>query len=334
MSLRILQLAAVMTVFVGATATPPKQTAHKPRAPQKKAARPPAPPPLPCGDYLGFQILLDRQNFSPGEIDGKPGANFSHALAAMQAARKLQPTGQPDCDAWHALGGDQAGDLLATYTISADDMKGPFEPQIPRSLVEQAKLPSLAYRSPLEKLGEKFHVSPALLQRLNPGAAIAAGTVLKVPAVQPFDPAAKPTPDSAASGATIVVSREESALRATRADGGLVFFAPVTTGSEHDPLPPGNWKVTAIYPHPNFHYNPKLFWDAKPDDTAATIKPGPNNPVGVVWIDLDLEHYGLHGTPEPGNVGHTESHGCVRLTNWDAMRVAGMVQPGTPVQFR
>jgi lipoprotein-anchoring transpeptidase ErfK/SrfK len=114
----------------------------------------------------------------------------------------------------------------------------------------------------------------------------------------------------------------------------VVFFAPVTTGSEHDPLPPGDFKVTGVSWNPVFHYNPDLFWDAKASDTKATIKAGPNNPVGVVWIALSLEHYGMHGTPEPANVGHTESHGCVRLTNWDAARVAALVKPGTPVHFQ
>jgi lipoprotein-anchoring transpeptidase ErfK/SrfK len=130
------------------------------------------------------------------------------------------------------------------------------------------------------------------------------------------------------------VSRDESALRVLRPDGSLIFFAPVTTGSEHDPLPPGNWKVKVVQWYPVFHYNPDLFWDADPRHSKAEIKPGPNNPVGVVWIGLDLEHYGLHGTPEPSRIGSTESHGCVRLTNWDAARVAMLVKPGTPVLFR
>jgi hypothetical protein len=163
---------------------------------------------------------------------------------------------------------------------------------------------------------------------------LSAGKAIKVPAVTPFDPAAKPARDAEAGDITIQVSRQESALRATRADGTLVFFAPVSSGSIHDPLPPGDWKVTGVGWHPVFHYNPDLFWDAKPKDEKATIKAGPNNPVGVVWIALNLEHYGLHGTPEPGNIGHTESHGCVRLTNWDAARVAALVKPGTPVTFK
>jgi len=114
----------------------------------------------------------------------------------------------------------------------------------------------------------------------------------------------------------------------------VVFFAPVTTGSEHDPLPPGRWTVTGVDWHPVFHYNPDLFWDAKRGDNKATIKSGPNNPVGVVWINLSLEHYGVHGTPEPANIGKTESHGCVRMTNWDAVRVASLVKRGTPVIFQ
>jgi lipoprotein-anchoring transpeptidase ErfK/SrfK len=130
------------------------------------------------------------------------------------------------------------------------------------------------------------------------------------------------------------VSRDESSLRAVAPDGSLVFFAPVTTGSAHDPLPLGDWKVTGVSWYPPFHYNPTLFWDAKPDDTKTTVKPVPNNPVGVVWIDLNLPHYGLHGTPEPGEIGHAASHGCVRLTNWDAAHVVALVKPGTAVQFQ
>ena len=331
-------LAAQVAVFCVALTTclaaapPQKHRALTRVAP--RAAKKPVPPPLPCGDYVGFQVLLDRQGFSPGEIDGRPGANFSRALAAMQTARKVPVTSQPDCDSWHALGGDHADAAVTSYTITADDLKGPFEKSIPRELPQQAALPALGYRSPLEMIAERFHASPGLLQKMNPGLTIAEGRGMNVPAVTPFDPDAKPATDAASDDVTIQVTRDESALRATRGDGSLVFWAPVTTGSEHDPLPPGDWKVNVVQWHPVFHYNPKLFWDAKPTDVRADIKPGPNNPVGVVWIDLSKEHYGLHGTPEPGNVGHTESHGCVRLTNWDAARVAALVKPGTPVLFR
>ncbi len=308
----------------------PPRRAHKPVP--KPTRR--TPPPLPCGDYLSFQVQLDREGFSPGEIDGRPGDNFTHAITAVQQTRQLPLTTQADCDTWRALGGDAMPPALTTYRITEDDVAGPFVEKIPNDLMAQAKLPSLGYRSPLELIAERFHASPALIERLNHGAPIAAGREIQVPAVMPFNVNAKPVQAADAAATTIQVSREESALRALRPDGSTAFFAPVTTGSEHDPLPPGNWKVMGVLWHPVFHYNPKLFWDAKADDARTTIKPGPNNPVGVVWISLNLEHYGLHGTPEPGRIGHVESHGCVRLTNWDAARVASLVTRGTAVVFK
>lgn len=312
------------------------QAKTRPATASRRGHRPAAKvaPRLPCGDLLSFQVLLDRQGFSTGEIDGKAGVNLLRALMAFQDARHLASTGKPDCDTWHALGGGTVEPAVTTYTVTDQDVKGPFEKPIPRGLAEQAKLPELGYQSPIEQLAERFHTSPRLLSQLNRGAAITAGRALRVPGVTPFDPDAKPVSNPSAPGVTIQVTSSESALRATRADGTVVFYAPVTTGSGHDPLPAGDWKVTGTDWHPVFHYDPDLFWDAKPGDVKATIKSGPNNPVGSVWVSLNLEHYGLHGTPEPGHVGHTESHGCVRLTNWDAARVAALVKPGTPVLFR
>jgi lipoprotein-anchoring transpeptidase ErfK/SrfK len=327
--LRLLGWTLFFTGTVAAAAPPQRARApHRPRRAAAAAAQ------LPCGDYLSFQVLLDRQGFSVGQIDGKPGMNFTHAVAAAQSARKLTPTGKADCETYAALGGDTNGKAITSYTLTESDLKGPFEPRIPAKLDEQAQLPDLAYRSPLEAIAERFHASPELIRQLNPTLQLAAGREIRVPDVAPFDPEVKPATDSAAADITIQVSRDESALRAMRADGSTVFFAPVTTGSEHDPLPVGNYQVKGVSWHPVFHYNPDLFWDANERDTKATIKAGPNNPVGVVWIALSLEHYGLHGTPEPGHVGHTESHGCVRLTNWDAARVAALVKPGTPVRFQ
>ena len=338
MKIRIPQLMLAWMAVLGfllpaaALASEAGQARAKQRSGQKKgAAR--AAAPLPCGDHMAFQVLLDRQGFSPGQIDGKPGANFAHALAAFQSAKKLTASPKPDCDTWKALEGEST-EATMSYTITEQDVKGPFEENIPRNLVEQAKLPALAYKSALELLGERFHASPALLQRRNPGATFAAGEAIKVPNVTPFDATTKPAAAPAGAAVEIHVTSDDSSLRVSKADGTVVFFAPVTTGSEKDPLPKGDYKVTAVSWNPAFHYNPDLFWDAKATDEKATIKPGPNNPVGVLWIDLSLEHYGIHGTPEPGNVGHTESHGCVRLTNWDAARVAALVKPGTRVLFR
>jgi lipoprotein-anchoring transpeptidase ErfK/SrfK len=325
MRLRTAQLATAVAIVVTLTSIVDAQAKKT-----KTATRPSS---LPCGDLVGFQVLLGRQGFSSGEIDGKPGANFTRALAAFRSAHKLA-AGAPDCATWEALRGGSAEATTTTYTITDADVKGPFEKTIPPRLADQAGLSTLEYRSPTELLAERFHASPALLAQLNRGVPLTAGREIKVPAVTPFDAAAKPQPDAKAGDLKIQVSKEESALRATRADGTLVFYAPVSSGSVHDPLPPGDYKVIGVSWRPPFHYNPDLFWDAKPKDEKAKIPPGPNNPVGVVWISLDLEHYGIHGTPEPGHVGHTESHGCVRLTNWDAARVASLVKPGTPVMFR
>ena len=288
---------------------------------------------LRCGDLVSFQVLLDRQGFSPGQIDGKVGANFSHTLAAFQTEKSLPSTGQPDCATWKALGADSGEPAITTYTVTDKDVSGPFS-KIPPRLAQQSKLDALGYQSTTELITERFHVSPAMLAQLNRGVPMTAGSTIKVPAVTAFDANAKPVRDTQAGDITIQVSREESALRATRADGTLIFFAPVSSGSLHDPLPPGEWKVNGVSWHPVFHYNPDLFWDAKTADEKAAIKAGPNNPVGVVWVALNLEHYGIHGTPEPGNIGHTESHGCVRMTNWDAARLAALVKPGTAVTFK
>ena len=184
-------------------------------------------------------------------------------------------------------------------------------------MLEQAELPALGYASPLEALAEKFHSSPKLLQALNPGGG--------------FDKAGQPMHGSqchhhaAGLAAQVVVSKSQSAVMAYDASGRLLGFYAATIGSEHDPLPVGDWKIRGVGRNPEFHYNPDLFWDAKPGDTKATIQPGPNNPVGVVWIDLSKDHYGIHGTPEPSRIGHTTSHGCIRLTNWDAAELASMV---------
>jgi lipoprotein-anchoring transpeptidase ErfK/SrfK len=283
-------------------------------------------------EVLAAQVALDRAGFSPGEIDGRSGQNLQRALTAFQKEHQMPTTGQLDDATWKQLteAGGGAQPPLVEYAITDADIAGPFTTNIPPTLPEQASLDALNYRSPLEAIAERVHSSMALLQRLNPQATFQrTGERIMVPNVGATAPAAAP------SGAiTVFVTKSSSALTIEDAGGHVLLHAPVTSGSEHDPLPIGTWKVNGVQRNPRFHYNPDLFWDATPGDSKAMIPPGPNNPVGVLWIDLSKPHYGIHGTPEPSKIGHVESHGCVRLTNWDAERVAQWVKPGTRVVFR
>jgi lipoprotein-anchoring transpeptidase ErfK/SrfK len=215
--------------------------------------------------------------------------------------------------------------VLVSYVITETDVAGPFTPEIPEEIAAQAGLPALGYRNALEALGERFHSAPALLERLNPGRRFQAGETIQVPDVgsRRVGPSTRVTVTVSKGTGTLMVSD----------DSNIIFSAPVTSGSTHDPLPLGRWSVKGVAKNPPFHYNPELFWDASPGDEKTTIAAGPNNPVGVVWIDLTKPHYGIHGTPRPDQVGHTASHGCVRLTNWDAATLADLVRPGTTVIF-
>ncbi|MES2018469.1 MAG: L,D-transpeptidase [Pseudomonadota bacterium] len=271
---------------------------------------------------LRAQILLDRAHFSSGEIDAASGANLRMAIKGFQRQRGLTVSGELDAPTWAALNADPAV-ALTSYTLTEADVAGPFQP-IPEAMEDKAKLSALGYASVAEALGERFHINPALLLRLNPGLDQAkAGGEIVVPNVLDTEPLPK--------AGKIVVDRSDRTLALFDVDGKLIAQFPASSGTDKDPLPIGNWKVNGISNLPVFHYNPALFWDAKPRDKKATIPAGPNNPVGVAWIDLSKPHYGIHGTPEPKAIGKTQSHGCIRLTNWDVTALASAAGPGTDV---
>jgi lipoprotein-anchoring transpeptidase ErfK/SrfK len=266
------------------------------------------------------QILLDRAAFSPGQIDGQYGDDLSIAIKGYQETHNLTPSGTIDAEMWGLLNAD-VHPLLIDYTITALDVKGPFE-VIPKDPQEQAKMKWLGYESPEEGLGEKFHVSPKLLAELNPGLDLKnAGVAITVPEVKRT---------TGGHAVRVVVSKSKRTVTAYGVGDKILAQYPATIGGEHDPLPIGHWTITSVSRNPWFFYNPDHFWYANPATATAKVPPGPRNPVGVVWMGLSKEHYGIHGTPDPGHIRHGESAGCIRLTNWDASALASMVRRGTP----
>lgn len=294
------------------------------------------------------QVQLDRAGFGPGVIDGRKGRFFAAALKGYQAAQGLQQSGELD-GATRAALDKAAAPALMTMVVKDDALTADFTPDIPPKIVDQAALPHLGYRDIAERLAERFHTTPQLLLALNPTLrAPQAGMELRLPSLIPADRAydvslSPQWRDALATlnigarqpqAAKIVVDKSESLLKVYDSQDRLVAQFPATTGSAYDPLPIGKWSIDAIAFLPTYHYNPDLFWDAAESDGKAVLPPGPNNPVGVVWIDLNKPHYGIHGTPEPARIGRSQSHGCVRLSNWDAARLAQMTSTATQVVFQ
>jgi lipoprotein-anchoring transpeptidase ErfK/SrfK len=270
-----------------------------------------------------LQVLLDRANFSPGEIDGMPGENVDKAVAAYAASQNLQGLGD---ELWQKLTSGFDGDVIVEYTISESDNKGPFADKIPAKMEEMKDLPALAYTSPKERLAERFHMSPELLEALNsgkkfdkPGETISVANVSQ----EGLPPKVR----------RIEIDKTKQTLRAFNERNEVIAFFPVTAGSREKPAPDGVLTVTSISKDPTYRYNPEYNFKGVKAREAFTIKPGPNNPVGLIWIGLNREGYGIHGTPEPSKISKSESHGCIRLTNWDALKLGAAVKKGIKVEF-
>ena len=278
---------------------------------------------------LRLEILLDRAHFSCGEIDGRYGQNLKNAIEAYQLANQLNVDGVVGPSVWQLLNQDSA-DAVIEHTISAEDIAGPFDKNIPTDWVARSKLKGMYYASPLQEFTGKYHATEALLRRLNPGQSFdSVGQEILVPNVI--------TPHSGRAASVVVTGLatkdpvRAASVEALDSAGKVLFYATANIGGAHDPLPVGKWKVTDIVHNPWYNYNPNLFWDADDANAKVKIPPGPNGPVGVVWIGISKPHYGLHGASDPGLIGRTHSDGCVRMTNWDALALASLVGVGTPV---
>jgi len=313
----------------------------------------PAPPKKPAqqidATVLHVQVILDRLGFSPGLLDGRRGQSLTSAIKGFQTSRGFPVTGELDKQTFAALRQYRALRAVRQLRLTAEGLAGPYVNPLPKDPPAQAKLSALSYETPIEKLAEMFHTTPAVLVALNsPTTRLRPGTMVNFPNALPqsraYDtalPAAWRATLSSLNvdavqpqGERIVVDQSEAVLRVYDAQDRLVAQFPATMGSKNDPLPIGTWKVQGKSYNPEFHYNPDLFWDAKKSAKEALLPPGPNGPVGVIWLDLSKPHYGIHGTPSPETIGRAESHGCIRLSNWDAARLAQMIKPGTPAVFQ
>ena len=321
------------------------------------------------GTIFHAQVLLDVAGFPSGVIDGKKGMVFAKSISGFQQAHNLADNGQLDGPTRAALLAQNRPSTIMVK-LTPEQVAGPFINPIPKDPAEQAKLPTMAYRNMLEKVAEEFHTTPDTIVQLNgPTALIGPGQTLRLPNVvaasRNYDGVKGDVAQlmgllnvdaGTIQGDYVVVSKKDGVLRVMKGTppsaplsgakskgnpsptdsgtGQVVAQFPVTMGSTHDPLPFGQWKVTTYAYLPPFHYQPDLFWDAK-DQTAddKRLPPGPNGPVGVAWLDLTKEHYGIHGTGSPETIGRAESHGCIRLSNWDVLRLSRIMKPGFRAVF-
>lgn len=294
-------------------------------------------PRSPRASLVKAQILLDRAGYSPGEIDGRHGDNFVKALAAFQVDHGLPSTGELDQASWDVLAGTTQEPVVTDYEITRQDLRGPFTKRIAAKFEAMAHLRRLNYRNVQEELAEKFHISPELLRAMNPRERFKkrGGTIAVAAVAQPDLALVKANRHAPQLGSAtrLEVDKDKLTLRAFDATGKLLRFFPASVGSEDKPAPTGRLEIERVNLRPDYTYNPKYAFKGVKAKHPFTIAPGPNNPVGLVWIDLNAEGYGIHGTPDPSRISKRYSHGCIRLTNWDALTLATLVRQGVPVTF-
>jgi len=275
---------------------------------------------------LKLQIMLDRAHFSPGVIDGRMGDNTVYALREFEKRSGLAADGRLDQEVWNALS-TSTPKALVSYAVTEEDTKGPFVESIPKDYAAMAEMDSLPYTSVEELLGEKFHVDIELLKALNPGARLDhPGEKIIVPDVADVAPEGEVT--------SIEIDKDQGVLRGYGPEGNVLVVYPASIGSEENPSPTGKMAVKGVARNPKYSYSPQKNFQQQGNVEPLTLPPGPNGPVGSIWIDLTKETYGIHGTADPELVGKTLSHGCVRLTNWDAEELGRLVKFGTEVSFR
>jgi len=340
---------AILLVLLAATPVAAyAQDAAPPAEPPTASATPEPPPPpvdlspdainaaifdgnpLPEGAspiVLKLQVLLDRAGFSPGVIDGIMGDNVGKAITAAEFVTGLPQDGLLDAEIWAVLQPLADSPVIVGYAITPDDLKGPFIPDLPSDYSALAKLPRSAWRTPREMFAERFHMDEDLLARLNPNADFGSpGIVIAVTATG--------GPRTGVPVTYLIADKGRAQLLGYGPDNQLVVSYPATIGSSANPSPSGTHRVNEIVPDAAYYYRPEVNFRQGDNTRPLTIPPGPNNPIGTTWIDLTEPTYGIHGTPEPSRIDKTASHGCIRLTNWDAEELAALLTKGVPVEFR
>ena len=273
-----------------------------------------------------LQVLLDRAHVSPGEIDGRLGDNVEKAVRAYAELKGFSSETKITPEIWANLQPGADKPVMTRYTLTEADVKGPFLKKLPAKMEDMTSLKKLSYTSAREALGERFHMSQDLLAELNPGVTFdRAGIPINV-----VDIAADKIDGKVSR---IEVDKTHETVTALDSDGKVLALFPASIGSDEKPTPDGTVKVVSIDANPTYRYNPKYKFKGVSSKKPFTIRGGPNNPVGAVWIGLSADGYGIHGTADPSRISKTESHGCVRLTNWDVQRLAAAVKKGVEVRF-